>query len=313
MLSLIMKKYLWIVNLILVALCSLFLAKITSTFIAKSLRVTQSSKTQSIKSARVEPRKLARIDEYKVISARNIFNSEDQVVEKVETVDTPPVQYDENAPAVPTSLNIKLLSTFSVGNGEDKRSSATIVSGQSGNQPEVYRVGDEKQFSPGVEIKRVLSDRVEFLNNSRLEYVELESLGGTKRSSLSNTRSSTSVPTNTQSTNATNSSGGTEKVQVNRSEVDEALKRPDLLFTEINLGPNIVAGTPDGVRVNRIKTSGFFGKMGLQRGDVLMAINGNKITMSNGMQIFQLLKQEANFNLDVVRRGKNMTIEYEIR
>jgi len=71
-----------------------------------------------------------------------------------------------------TRLPYKLVSTLSIGDGTDGRSSAMIK--QIGGQPKFYAVGEKDSFYDGVTITRILPNRVEFLNRSTPEYLDLD-------------------------------------------------------------------------------------------------------------------------------------------
>ena len=81
--------------------------------------------------------------------------------------------YTPTGEAVKTSLGIKVLAVLVIGEGKDKRSSTTVESTSGGKGIDVYGVGDEKSFAPGVKLVQVKPNRIEFINNGRLEYAEL--------------------------------------------------------------------------------------------------------------------------------------------
>ncbi len=82
---------------------------------------------------------------------------------------------DPNTPRR-THLPVKLISTLSVGDGSDSRSSAMIQSNGSlrGSGVQTYVVGEEQSFWSGVKITRILPNRVEFLHDKAREYLELD-------------------------------------------------------------------------------------------------------------------------------------------
>jgi len=83
-------------------------------------------------------------------------------------------------PARRSRLPVRLVSSLSIGDGGDSRSSAKIQSrGLSGSQEaRSYTVGEDNSFWPGVKITKILPDRVEFMNRSVLEYIELSRVEG---------------------------------------------------------------------------------------------------------------------------------------
>src|SRR5262245_31663830 len=290
--------------------CSYFLAKMVTTLIADHLilerKFTFSQLSQDVPSS---VKTVASFDQYKVILDRNIFDS--KAITAPVTEEVAPETPNLEGPAVKTSLPIKLLSTFSVGSGMDQRSTATIASSGSakGGAADVYTVGDEKQFSPGVKITKILPDRVEFINGPHLEYVGIENLSAvnvTTGSPLSKIDTSTTKP-------AGFATQGDGKFVVDQAELDNALSNLDKLFTEVRAVPNFVGGKPAGIKLLSMTSSSLFAKLGLQRGDVIERINGVELDMQKGFQIFNQLKGEKRITIDLNRNGAKQTLDYEIR
>lgn len=307
--SILFKKYLWVANLVAVALCSYFLAKIVSVFIADKLIVERSFTLPPANSDAIEVKSLPSFEQYRVIMDRNIFDSRD--VAPVASAETAPTEAPNlDGPATKTVLPIKLLSTFSVGSGADQRSTATIQG--SAGAPEVYTVGDEKQFAPGVKITKILQTRIEFINGPRLEYAEIEN--------FSSTGVSTGLPLSkmdplggTKTSGAGVAKQGDNKFVVDKAEIDNALANPDKLFTEVQAVPNFVGGKPAGIKLLSMTSSSIFSKLGLQRGDVLEKINGTELDIASGMNLFNQLKNQNRISIDLTRNGKKQTLDYEIR
>ena len=309
--GILLKKYLWVVQLFLVFIGSYFLAKIAATFIASKLRIEKNLEVARLTTAPTPPKVRVGFDEYKIILDRNIFDSRELAPEVV--MGTPePSQLDMNAPAVKTSLPIKLVSTFSVGLGTDKRSTATVVGGAGGAAGEIYTVEDEKQFSPGVKIVKILQDRIEFVNGSRLEYAEIERFGGGV---------TTGQPGSAMDKPQPPAKPGEEVVQqteqgkfvVEKAELDAALANLDQLFTQIRAVPQMQGGKSTGLKLLSIRGGSIFAKLGLRRNDVLERINGQEMDMQKGMQIFGTLKDSSHITIDLQRDGKKTTLEYDIQ
>ncbi len=307
--SILLKKYLWVLHLFVIALCAYFSAKIVTLFIADKLMVERKFNLAGGVAQAAVAKTYPSFDQYRIILERNIFDSRDQVAPTVaesQPVEEAPVNLD--GPAVKTSLPIKLLSTFSVGYGQDSRSTAT-VQGTAG-AAEVYTVNDPKQFAPGVSIKKILQNRIEFVNGPRLEYAEIENLSGAGVNT-GTPLSRLEAPTAPGAKPPTPAAGG--KLVVDQSELDNALANLDKIFTEVRVVPNFVAGKPAGIRLLSMTPTSIFGKLGMQRGDVLERINGVDLDMKTGFEIFNRLKGEKRITVDLVRNGQKQTLDYEIR
>ena len=307
--SILLKKYLWVIHLLIVALCSYFLAKIVSIFIADKLIIERNFTLPPSNTANLLAKNLPSFDQYRIILDRNIFDSKDVPVAAVAEsapVDAPSL----DGPAVKTSLGIKLLSTFAVGSGTDQRSTAT-VQGSSGS-PEVYTVNDEKQFAPGVKITKILPNRIEFINGPRLEYAEIENLTSTGvNTNAPLSKLDTGFPKGPAGQGVAKQ--GDNKFVVDKNEIDNALANVDKLFTEVQAVPNFVAGKPAGIKLLAMTPTSIFAKLGLQRGDVLEKINGSDLDIATGMNLFNQLKNQNHISIDLTRNGKKQTLDYEIR
>ncbi|HEX5032937.1 MAG TPA: type II secretion system protein GspC [bacterium] len=308
--GILLKKYLWVAQLFLVFIGSYFLAKIAATFIASKLRIEKNLEVARISAAPTPARVRVGFDEYKIILDRNIFDSRELAPEVA--IGTPePAQLDMNAPAVKTSLPIKLVSTFSVGAGIDKRSTATVVGGAGGSAGEIYTVEDEKQFSPGVKIVKILPDRIEFVNGARLEYAEIERFGGGVTTGQPGSALDKPTASKTEGDAAQQTEQG--KFVVDKAELDAALSNLDQLFTQIRAVPQMQGGKSTGLKLLSIRGGSIFAKLGLRRNDVLERINGQEMDMQKGMQIFGTLKDSTHITIDLQREGKKTTLEYDIQ
>lgn len=307
--EILLKKYLWVVNLFAVAICSYFLAKIVTVFIADKLIVERNFTLPPSNSDALLAKAIPSFEQYRIIMDRNIFDSKD-VAAPTQTQDVASETPNLDGPAVKTSLGIKLLSSFAVGSGMDQRSTATIQA--SSGSPEVYTVGDEKQFAPGVKITKILPSRIEFINGPRLEYAEIENFSGT--GVTTNTPLSKLDPSMGSKTGSDKvSKQGENKFVVDKAEIDNALANLDKLFTEVQAVPNFVGGKPAGMKLLAMTPTSIFAKLGLQRGDVLEKINGTDLDMASGMNLFTQLKNQTKISIDLTRNGKKQTLDYEIR
>jgi len=314
------KQYLWLIDLVAVLFCSFFAAKITSVYIAKTLEVEQvlsiSSPSPSAGADLSAPRTIS-ISDYRVIIERNVFDSSEvpaEVTAEQQASEEAPVPTGE---AVKTTLGIKLFGVLVIGIGEDPRSSAT-VQGVGGNAAiDTYSVGTVDGFAPNTKLIRVKPDRIEFSNSGRLEYALMEDEMGTSIFGGPPKEGPGEVPaegaTPETPTAPLVKETGEGKFVLDQSEVDNALKNLDRLYTEVRAVPNFAGGKVSGIKILSVKQGSIFDKLGLRRGDILERINGMELDVKRGFEIFSTLKDEKKLTLDLVRQGQNQTVEYEIR
>ena len=311
MLSL-LKQYLWVLNLVAILFCSFFAAKLTSLYIESRITVEGAIvKPLSVAKAQAPTREIVPSSAYKIILERNIFDSTELPPEEA------PVITEGNAvptgEAVKTSLSIKVVGVMVVGEGKDKRSSATI-SGQGGSA-DTYAVGDENGFAPGTKLTRVQPDRIEFLHKGRLEFalIEDESANSIFGPPPSETTAMATPASAAEGTSETIKKEGENKFVIDQKEVQNALGNIERLYTDIRAVPNFAGGKVSGMKILSVKQGSLFDKLGLQRGDVLQKINGLELDVKKGFEIFSQLKSETHLSVDLVREGRNQTFDYEIR
>lgn len=316
-----LRRYDWTLHLATIVVCAFFLARAVTTYVAGLLESASvvvaepSPATPGTDSGdTADDDKDVGMEAYKVIEDRNIFNSAEVAAVPEENPDAlNPQQLGELGPAVKTGLDVKVQSTLVIGDGTDRRSSA-MVSGGKSKGSQAFFVGDEESFAPNVKMTKVAKDRIEFINGGRLEYAELSDWAAKKSvfAPPDEVHGTGAKPAD-KGKPAEEASAGGGKIVLDQKEVDDALQNLDKLYSEVRIVPNFQDGKPDGMKVLSIKPGGFTSKLGIRRGDVLKNVNGQELDIKRGMELFGSMKDSKNFSLDVVRGGKNQTLEYEIK
>ncbi|MBI2091867.1 MAG: hypothetical protein HYY43_05290 [Deltaproteobacteria bacterium] len=309
-----LKQYSWALNIVFILIVSFFASKIVNVYLAKMLEVRKSIGVLKGAESPVELSVVKEREEYDVIAQRNIFDSSETAggAEEAEG-SSEDATYIPGGEAVKTSLSIKVLAVLVIGEGKDKRSSATVDAG-GGAGIDVYGVGEEKSFAADVKLVQVKPNRIEFVRNGKLEYAELieeggESIFGPPKPFGSAVASKTAEPAGKE-TVAKVEEG---KFSIDQSEIENAIQNLDKLYTEIRAVPNFQDGKVSGMKILSVKPGSVFAKLGLKRGDVLQRINGLELDVRRGFEIFNQLKDQKNLTLDLQRGGSNQTVEYEIR
>ena len=92
------------------------------------------------------------------------------------------------------------------------------------------------------------------------------------------------------------------------------LDNPAQIMTDAKLIPNMVKGKPDGFILQEIRKNGVYDNLGMKNGDILLRINGSNISNpENALQTFMALKGMDKVQLDIIRDGNRMTLNYQIR
>lgn len=326
------RQYYWVIDLVGIFFCAFFLARVTSVYLGKAMEVKRS--VGVLKASDIAPEDIERpsLAEYNIIEERNIFDSSETPKEgetPTEEGETPE-DVQETGEAVLTNLKVQVTGVLVVGEGTDSRSSATIVGGgapkaeptrgksrgkeSASSGAKVYAVGDKESFAPNTELVRVQPDRIEFLNNGKLEYAEVlaegvDIFGPPQRAPVA------SAPSTAEKSDKENvvREEGEGRFTVDKREVEDAVQNLDKLYTQIRAVPNFSGGKVSGMKVLSVKSGSIFAKLGLRRGDVLQKINGMELDVRKGFEIFNKLKEESSIRLDLIRQGQPTTLEYEIR
>lgn len=314
------KQYAWLFDLIAVLLASFFTAKIVAVYLSRTLEVQRSIGVLKKVDERMAAREVKPLADYRIIIDRNIFDSSEVPLEE-RVVGEEGEETEEVIPggeAVRTTLPIKVWAVLVVGEGRDKRSSATIESGAAGKGAtgvDVYAVGQEPSFAPGTKLTRITPKRIEFLHNGRLEFAELVDEAGTSIfgppvETGPTVAEAEPAAVRTEPLIKEESAG---KFSIDQAEVQNALSNVDQLYTQIRAVPSFQGGKMSGMKILSVKKGSVFDKLGLRRGDVLQRINGLELDVRRGFEIFNQLKDTKSLTLDLVRQGQPRTFEYEIR
>jgi len=101
---------------------------------------------------------------------------------------------------------------------------------------------------------------------------------------------------------------------VNRNLLTSYTSSPDKIWKDIGISENKLNGKLNGFKINYVKRGSDFEKLGLKRGDLLMAINAEKLdNLGAVMSLYKDINSIENLTLTVERNGKSEDIEYEIQ
>lgn len=100
---------------------------------------------------------------------------------------------------------------------------------------------------------------------------------------------------------------------VKQDEVDKALSNLSSLATQARIVPAFEGGEAVGFKLFSIRPNSLYSKIGIQNGDVITRINGYEINSPDkALEVYQKLKDSKSINVDLKRRGKPVTLDYEI-
>ncbi|HEU0032918.1 MAG TPA: type II secretion system protein GspC [Kofleriaceae bacterium] len=302
------KRYFWVVGALTVMICAIFGAKAFG-HIMEAKFLGDSDKPPKI--TPVAPRPDAPVKKERTkdggpFAARNMFCSE--------CTPAPVVNADPSSIQI-TTLPLSLVVT-NVNDKDDKQSYAIVVNTESQRQGS-YSVGDQLPGSSG-KVKAIRYKYVDFENNGRIERVMLVGAAPV----------TTPTPVASADPGAGSGSGddlqaaldtGIKKIDDTTFEIDKALvdrvtANPMEFMKGARVVPAMKNGKPEGIKLYAIRPNSPYAKLGLTNGDTLMSINNLELnSVDKGLEIYGKLRDSTSLQLEVVRRGKPVTLKYTIR
>ena len=230
--------------------------------------------------------------QYKPITERNLFNMDLGTRIKPEklAIDT----------LTQTDLKVKLWGTVT---GNDGRPYAVIEEAR-GKQQNLYRVGDTIQNAT---VKMILREKVVLHVNGKDEILEMEKV-----------QSGRVAPARQRISRAPRTSSATrapleQNIVLKRSQIEEALKDPGALATQVKVRPHFTNGRPDGLLFTGIKPNSIFRRTGLRNGDILTGINEEEIqTIDDALKFYQDLSSSGGGTIQIKRRGRVQIFNYTV-
>jgi type II secretion system protein C len=315
MISALIKKYIKVVEFILIALIAIvFVLIVHDNFVKPSLSTSNITPDKS-KAKNVDLHKPAGTNRskprayYKPILANNIFGIKNV---SISGGATKPGPGDGNAPE--TKLNMELIATII-----DTNQSKAVLKNMDNEKANGYFVGEEVDIYKSEKIKisrvdncKVILERRSGFETIKCKTIDLASVSQTPRAKNINTTERREPKFGRKPHPALDK--GIKEVGENQFEVDQDLL--DELLDDVNeiISDVRVIPNEEGLKLFGMKRNTFFHKIGLRNGDTLNMINEVELTdVSNALGIFEQLKGQPNFTINLTRRKKKLTFEYNVK
>ena len=301
------KRYFWILGAAVVLVCSVFAAKATSHILEakflgdskKGPKITPLPRTETAA-------KPVRSKDGGQLATRNIFCSEC----------TPPVvavNLDPQSVAI-TGLPIQLLATNV--SDDPEQSWATIIHSETQKQG-AFTVDEPMPGATG-KIISIHYKYVDFENNGRVERLVLQ---GANVPATTVAVAETPQPGGDENKDELQAAidGGIKKIdettyEIEKSLVDKVLLNPMAVVKGARVVPAMKNGKPEGFKMYAIRPTSAFAKLGLSNGDTLTSINGFELNSADkALEVYTKLREATSLELEVTRRGKPVTLKYNIR
>ena len=303
-----LKKYFWVVNLAVIAICAAFAGQAATHFLTSALLAGDDAKPTVRRAPPPPPAKMHGKESEEIVK-RNVFCSGCAPVVPVATSATPGA--DSNDPQK-TSLQLELVSTM-VCPADDAWSMAVLRDlSTKEKDPAMYHRG-QTVGATGATIVKVVTKRVYIRNAGRLEYAEMD--GATPPPAAAGPSLPPPPAIDTAMGDIT---GGVKctgnNCNVERQLVEKLLSNTAMLATAARFVPSIKDGKPNGFKLYAIRPNSIFGLIGLQNGDTVKAINGLDMSSPDkALEIYTKLRNASHLSVNLERRGENLTLDYSIR
>jgi general secretion pathway protein C len=287
-----LKKYFWAINIILISLCAYLCSQIFTDYLGQRWIVVPRAPLSSAREV-TEPQLSQKRDLsfYSVITERNIFNSRAQEMAEAELAEL-------LGPVEESNLSVKLFGTV-VSQLPDF--SFAVIQDSVSKQVDIYRLND--LILNEAKLVMIEPKRVIILRNGKQESLLVFEEEGPVIAA------------------APVSSAGREirqveknQYEIDRIEFEASTNNLAELMTQARVVPNLKAGKVNGYKVFAIKPDSLYQKIGLKNGDVIERVNGMEITgPEQALELFQQLKTESHFQIDLLRRGRKEILIYTVR
>jgi general secretion pathway protein C len=289
-----LKRYFWVVGVVVVVLCAAFAAKAVNHVVeAKYLSDPPAARHHAAAKPATPPAARPVGKDGTALADRNMFCSTCQPETPVAPTEAGPS--DPNNPPA-TSLPLRLIAT-NVGE-QPGVSFATIQNTTSGQQG-AYWI--DQMIPTAGKVVRIRGRFVDFENSSSRR-IERISLGEAEPppAVAAVEKPAEASPTENKDEMLAAVDAGIKKLddsnyEIDRALVDKVLANPLAFAKGARVVPAVKNGKPNGFKFYAIRPNSVYAKIGLSNGDTLNAVNGFELTTPDkGLEVFTKVRESNN-------------------
>jgi general secretion pathway protein C len=311
------KKHTWAINLFLVAVLAYILAQIVIDNIKGKIPALPHEAAASSESVRVKnyvsPNKgLASRKSYDIILNRNIFGLKDTSSANSSGI--------ENVPQ--TTLNLELLGTVI----NPSQSSLAVIKDVDSGRVNGYSLDELIDIIQSEKVKVIRIENcvavLERIGEGPETIKCKKDIKDISDASSGRVASRTTLNSGSKKAQRTPGDGrglgenadGINQIdegvyEIDGKMMDELLSNPNDILTKARVVPH-----DDGLRFFAIRPNSIFFKIGIRNGDTVHRINDVGLdNVENAFSLFEELKGQSKFSIDLTRRGKRITYEYTVK
>jgi len=306
-----LRKYLWAIDGLVVALCAIFLARAGATVVdRKLLAATGPAPRPVVRAPLASAAPSIYTKQAEEILKRNIFCSTCPPILQAETKGS-----NEPPPPPPlqrTSLNLKLLAIMFAPPPANPKWSVAVIRDNDAKSAGPFTVGSMIRDAT---VEDIEEDKVYLdFGGGRHEYLDLLDRPVPAGAPSAPVASNTPADPLSAELDKGIKKVGENNYEVQRGTIDALLGNMGALAKGARIVPETKDGKPAGFRLFSIRPDGPFAKIGLLNGDVVSAINGLEMNSPDqALLAYTKLKTANHLSVGIERNGQKITKDYNIR
>ncbi|NOZ88136.1 MAG: hypothetical protein GXP49_18140 [Deltaproteobacteria bacterium] len=205
----------------------------------------------------------------------------------------------------PSSLKVKLLATVVASSPE-----LSLATFEENNEVKFYRGHDDDLLMGEARVEEILRQFVFVVRGGNCEYI---ALSGEKAGRARTVGFAANRNRNTAYGKGIKKVGQNEYL-IDRDEIENTLANLNKVATDARIVPSFKNGRGNGFKLFSIRPGSIYSRIGIQNGDVVQKINGYPMdSPEKALEVYQKLQDADHVTIDLMRRGRNITMEYTIR
>lgn len=306
-----LRKYLWAVDIGVVALCATFLGMAASGAVESKLAsMPVPVRAPAPKPVKVDTTPVFNKDPTAIL-VRNVFCSTCPPLLQTEEPEAdagPPPEVQTK-----TAMPIALLAIMYAPPPNGIKWSVAIIRDTEAKSMGAFPVGGKVR---GATVTEILETRVYFDNQGKTEYIDLfepPAPPPPPPGAAPPPVAKSDDPFERELANGIKKLSD-NKYELQRSTLESVLGNMGLLSRSARIVPELKDGKTAGFRLFAVRPEGPFALIGMQNGDILSSINGLEITSpEKALEVYAKLKSASHLSLGMERNGQKITKEYNIR
>ena len=307
-----LRKYLWALDLAVVALCATFLGNAASSAVeSKVVAAIPSPPPLASKPRRPEPTTAVSSKQPEGILKRNIFCSTCPPI-----LDEPHPDggvIDPSTEPVKTALPLALLAIMYApppGSMIHMKWSFAVIRDTEIKSTGAFPMGAKIH---GATVTEIEETRIYLDNAGKTEFLDLFEKPAPPAPPPAASAAGGTDPLSVEMDKGIKKTGE-HSYDIQRGTLESVLGNMSLLSRSARIVPEMRDGKAAGFRLYAVKPDGPFAKIGMQNGDVISSINGLEITSpEKALEVYAKLKSASHLTLGMETNGKKVTQDYNIR